>query len=95
MEIVDENVKKSIIIIPTLHDLQNIKNNINDYKKLYWYKEITKLSKLHNTKIIDLADVQLHHKNKKVYLINVMDIGIRKGSNYAANLYFNKINSSN
>jgi len=51
-----QNKKKTLVLIPTRKDFQNIDKN-KKYKELYWYMEIKKMSDKYNFKIIDLYDV--------------------------------------
>ena len=54
-EEVDPSYEKSLIIIPTRKDLQNILLKEKSYQNLRWYNQIKNLSEVYNVKIIDLA----------------------------------------
>ena len=61
-----KNKKKTLILIPTRKDFQY--NGIDkSYKKLYWYKQLEKMSKSYNFMLIDLYDVFLIEEQYKYY----------------------------
>ena len=79
------NIKKTIILIPSVDDLEKIYVDNLDYKNLYWFKNFEKFSKINNLKLIDLADFENTYLIKKdiinLFLINVTNIGIKKVTN--------------
>ena len=52
---IPKNYPKTIIIIPTKGDLQNIKNG-QEYKNLDWFKKIKTISDKYDASLIDLAE---------------------------------------
>jgi hypothetical protein len=66
---IDENFEKTILIVPTERDLNNINKSGTSYKKLSWYTKLKKLSKKQNFKVIDLA----MEKNDEYSLTHIED----------------------
>lgn len=61
-----ENKRKTLIIIPARKDFQ-YNGNDKSYKKLYWYEQLKKMSKLYNFMFIDLYDIFLVDEQYKYY----------------------------
>ena len=54
---IPENYLKTIIVIPTKHDLEHIKNG-QKYMHLVWYDKIKTIATNYDAKFIDLATVK-------------------------------------
>ena len=52
---IDSDISKTFIVIPTDRDLREIQSNRWEYLNSDWYKEIKNLTKKYNFKFIDLA----------------------------------------
>ena len=61
-----KNIKKTLIVIPTRKDFQ-FNGNDKSYKKLYWYEQLKKMSKLYNFMFIDVYDIFLVDEQYKYY----------------------------
>ena len=80
-----KNKKKTLILIPTRKDFQN---NARDksYKNLYWYKQLTLLTKINNTEIIDLYDFMDLNTQYK-YFHNCDHHWSNFGNEFVANIF--------
>lgn len=54
-KLIDSDISKTFIVIPTDRDLREIQSNQWEYLNSDWYKEIKNLTKKYNFKFIDLA----------------------------------------
>ena len=59
---IPDDYLKSIIIIPTLKDMVNIKNG-QKYIQLDWYSKINEIAKKYNAKFIDMANINTDYKS--------------------------------
>ncbi len=86
------NIKKTIILIPSVDDLEKIYVDNLDYKELYWFKNFEKFSKINNLKLIDLASFENTYLIKKGYyqsFFNKCDKHWnKKGHKFAFSKYF-------
>lgn len=90
-----ENIKKTIIIIPTEKDLRMIRISGLEYKSLYWYKNLAKLGGEYDINMIDLA------LKSDIFSFELINNGInewflpcdghwsKNGNIYAAETYMN------
>ena len=77
-------VKSYIIIIPTIYDIEIFKNN--NYKDLYWYKQIKLLSKKNNSILIDLMD-HIDYKKKHLYFHSCDGHWSEYGNKFSSNIF--------
>ena len=86
------NIKKTLILIPSIDDLEKIYGDRSDYKNLYWFEKFKRFSKINNLKLIDLADFEnAYMSRKKNYrsLFNKCDgHWNKKGHEFAFSRYF-------
>ena len=61
-----KNKKKTLILIPSRKDFQ-FNGDDKSYKKLYWYKELEKMSKIYNFSLLDLYDIFLVSRQYEYY----------------------------
>jgi len=84
-------IKKTIILIPSIEDLEKIIDLGIDYKELYWFKNFKKFSDENNLNLIDLAsfkDDYLSYKKGYRSLFNKCDKHWNKiGHNFAFSKY--------
>ena len=77
-------VKSYIIIIPTIYDIEIFKNN--NYKDLYWYKQIKLLSKRNNSILIDLMDY-IDYKKRHLYFHSCDGHWSEYGNKFSSNIF--------
>lgn len=83
-----KNVKTYIMIIPTIYDINNFQKNRVDYKNLYWFKEIKKISDRNNSVLIDLLDF-INFKEKPFYFHSCDGHWSEYGNDFAAKIFLN------
>ncbi len=83
-----KNVKSYIVIIPTSYDINNYQKNKIDYKNLYWFKKIKKISEKNNSVLIDLLDF-IDFKKKSFYFHSCDGHWSEYGNDFAAKIFLN------
>ncbi len=81
-----KKVKSYIVIIPTIYDINNFQKNNENYKDLYWYKKISKISSENNTVLIDLMDY-IDFKKKPFYFHSCDGHWSKLGNLFAASIF--------
>lgn len=81
----NNDVKKSIIIIPRIEDIIKFHEN-KDYKEYYWYKNLKLIADENNVKLIDLLDYSLFEV-KHLYFHSCDGHWSAYGNNFAAKKY--------
>jgi hypothetical protein len=87
-----KKVKSYIIIIPTNYDISNFQKSNENYKDLYWYKEIAKIAINNNSVLIDLMDY-VDFKKKPFYFHSCDGHWSEYGNSFAANVFINNYNN--
>ena len=88
-----KKVNSFIIIIPTIYDINNFQKNKINYKNLYWYNELEKLSKRNNSILIDLMDY-IKFEKKPQYFHSCDGHWSEIGNLFAADIFLKYYNSN-
>ena len=88
-----KDVKSYIVIIPTIHDINNYQKNNLNYKNLYWYEQINKLAYINNSTLIDLMDFK-DFKKKSLYFHSCDGHWSNYGNKFAANSFLKVYNQN-
>ena len=88
-----KKVNSFIIIIPTIYDINNFQKNKINYKNLYWYNELKKLSKRNNSTLIDLMDY-IKFEKKPQYFHSCDGHWSETGNLFAADIFLKYYNSN-
>jgi len=87
----NKKIKKTLIISPTYEDISYYFSG-REYKNLYWYKKITDIANLNETRVLDLMD----YVSKKKWLNNILTCDPhwnKNGHEWAAESYINFSNN--
>ena len=86
-----KKVRAYIVIIPTIYDINNFQKDELNYKKFYWYNELTKLSIRNGAVLIDLMDY-INFKDKPLYFHSCDGHWSEYGNFFAADVFLNQYN---